>query len=65
MFELPEDLKKISAGKINEVKQPPTATATNHQATEVDPHRGRTEQKEDDEASILDKAAKRAAKKRR
>ena len=70
MFELPEDLKKISAGKINEVqanitkKEKDQQTVGNQVETVLD-HRGRTEQKEDDEASILDKAAKRAAKKRR
>ena len=64
MFELPEDLKKISAGKINEVQakisieKPQEKPAVSTAETVID-HRGRTEQKEDDEASILDKASKR------
>ena len=59
MFELPEDLKKISAGKIIEVQK----KQKNPSSPGLD-QRGRREQTEDDE-NILDKGAKRAAKKRR
>ena len=60
MFELPEDLKKICAGKIIEGKEPEANTADVNQNGQ----RGRRENTNNQEEN-LDKAARRAAKKRR
>jgi len=59
MFELSDDLKKISAGKILEAKGK-EATVVKRQPEQ----RGRRDQTNDQDEN-MDKAARRAAKKRR